>query len=129
MFKTIATWFTLAVLLLSLAAPTLVIVAFELERGRIAQEECREREVKNSCCKGSCVLNERLQSIETNQDPTAPQSERVLPEIQLVFLERTTCVNFSESLAQSAHHLLRNTGEPMKGFAQVLLNPPRITTA
>lgn len=129
MSKALATWFTLAILLLSLGAPTLVTIVFELERERIAQEECREREVENSCCKGACVLNERLQALEADQDPSAPLTERVLPEVQLVFLQPAPAEHVDFDQRRGAASLLRNLGEPKKGFAQVRPNPPRISVA
>lgn len=125
MSKALATWFTVAILLLSLGAPTLVTIVFELDRERIAKEECREREVENSCCKGACVLNERLQTMEGEPDPTAPQSERVLPEVQLVFIQPTATAYLCDMQVQSTEHLRQNSGSPNRGFAQLRPNPPQ----
>lgn len=129
MFKTLTAWFTLAVLTLSIGASTIVTITFELERERIAKEECREREIENSCCKGSCVLNERLQSVEGDHDPSTSSPERVLPEILLVFVQPESSEPRSFASLDCAAFGSYPAGTPLAGFHRVFPQPPQFSAA
>ncbi len=56
---------TISFLILVLTTPLLLrnyaIISFFVNRDTIATELCEKREVKNDCCKGSCVLKKEME--------------------------------------------------------------------
>jgi hypothetical protein len=77
---------SISFLILVLTAPLLLrnytIVSFYLHRDKIASELCEKREVKNNCCKGSCVLKKEMEKTEET-DPKLPHK---LQNSELIFV-------------------------------------------
>lgn len=77
---------TISFLILVLTAPLLLrnytIISFYVQRDRIASELCEKREVKNNCCKGSCVLKKEIEKTEEG-DQKLPSN---LKNTELIFL-------------------------------------------
>jgi hypothetical protein len=77
---------TISFFILVLTAPLLLrnytIVSFYLHRDKIASELCEKREVKNNCCKGSCVLKKEIDKTEEG-DHNLPSN---LKNTELIFV-------------------------------------------
>ena len=77
---------TISFLILVLTAPLLfrnyTIISFYVQRDRIAAELCEKREVKNNCCKGSCVLKKEIEKTEEG-DHKLPNN---LQNTELIFV-------------------------------------------
>jgi len=82
--KQLITYLLFIAVLLTTATKTVIWVSFIVHRDYIAKELCVEKDVANSCCKGSCVLNKELAKTETS--PSGPKWENA-KEIVLFFKE------------------------------------------
>ncbi len=60
MLRALTTSFLILVLTAPLLLRNYTIISFYAHRDRIAAELCEKREVKNNCCKGSCVLKKEI---------------------------------------------------------------------
>jgi hypothetical protein len=81
-------------LLLSVVAPIVIrstsLIHFFANRDYIARELCRERDIKDSCCKGSCYLKERLN--ESSDGAKSTQSTREVRMTELPFLIQSVII-------------------------------------
>ena len=89
------TYLLLFAILITTAAKTIIWVTFVIHRDYIAKELCVEKDVANSCCKGSCVLDKELAKTETS--PSGPKWEAA-KEITLFFSEPITLSFYSTTV-------------------------------
>lgn len=59
-----------SVIFLSLSLNTLILAYFEYNYDYIVSELCIEKDVKESCCKGSCHLNQEFDKMQTSKEDT-----------------------------------------------------------
>lgn len=105
-------------------AKTLVHLNFAIHRNEIARELCVERDVEASCCKGSCVLKWRLESIE-NPIENAPKSIHITaPELLAFFPASMPAHDSSPLLWLVAPEIPRSFGSTSRGFAFPEPHPP-----
>jgi len=76
----------LAVLLMPilLAAPLVrstIAVNFALNQDEIASTQCEQRNIPGSCCAGSCVLNNSLQTVSGAESPMVPEEKNEAIEV------------------------------------------------
>jgi hypothetical protein len=45
-----------------------IVVDFFISREKIAQTECIQKDQKDSCCKGSCVLTDKIKEVDQEQN-------------------------------------------------------------
>lgn len=106
------------------ASKSLVQLAFVIDQERIAAEECVERNVPDSCCHGKCVLQDRLEAIDTATHPEGEEQQAPeLPEIALVLPSVSTPCFSSEPV-----RIRRFCGEKKaltQGHHLRLLKPPQ----
>lgn len=80
--KHLLTYTLLISILAATAAKSVIWVSFIIHRDYIAKELCIEKDVANSCCKGSCVLTKELAKTEAGSNGPKWESVR---EIILFF--------------------------------------------
>ncbi len=113
-------------MLLTSSLNTVIVIHFEWNRDSIAAEQCVEREIENSCCKGSCVLKERLDQLETNKEQNAPREARELPEIIMNLPAKLAPLATYETAGVTNHSCGYNAGATCAGFIPDILRPPTL---
>ena len=100
---------------------TVVLIEFKFNQAEIAATLCVEKEVENSCCQGSCVLQKTLKETKAPVDPES--------EAELVWFEIIAIVNQSSSSSQHLKTLISeifDTKTPLSKLEmEVPTAPPR----
>jgi len=77
---------------LAMAAQSIVYLNFKLNQDVIAKELCVEREVVNSCCKGSCYLEKQLDNLDQQPESTSKKSDLPKEKFELASFVLPTMV-------------------------------------
>ena len=123
--KTVGFRLLFVMCMLSISLPNIMriglIVNFKINQSKIAQFECREKSNPNNCCKGSCKLNESLQSIDHQTNENSKPKQIPLNDGDLYnefFIAQITA-------PITTHHLLSYKNEfPIKNHTNQIDHPP-----
>lgn len=79
----------IALFLGNFSLSTFVFLNFKLHQEQIAAELCKEKDIPNSCCKGSCHLEDQFKALDQEpEDAESPILEQF--KIQAFLLESHT---------------------------------------
>jgi len=84
-YRSIAASFMMLLIALPFLTIIGIVVEFEINKQYYAAEACIQKEIKNNCCQGSCVLGEKINTTQTTDSnnslsiPTA-NIEIVIPQ-------------------------------------------------
>lgn len=106
---------------------TFFVFVFKLNQDNITENYCVNKDVKNSCCKGSCYLKKVLDKEENKSDKSSSNEETKQKEI-LVCMKMVEYVfesiNFSDFTIQNfnTHYL----SKIKSGFLPSIVHPPNV---
>lgn len=98
-----------------------VLIGFYMHQDYIAKELCEQKDVKDSCCKGSCVLQKELQKTESGNEELPKQlTERT----EIVFVLSELDFNESEEIGLNLLHCSVYQSLMSEQFLSELIHPP-----
>ena len=113
-----------AIFMATAALRTFVVVQFSLDRERIAKELCQERDVETSCCKGSCVLKDRLSNLEQHDTESPAREASEVPEHILMLPQAPPHLHIKAEVHYRSKVSRFIQGKPCSGFAHLNERPP-----
>jgi hypothetical protein len=96
-----------------------VVLNFFCNRFEITQTDCVQRNVKDSCCKGSCVLTKELIKVDTDQNKV-PVSIHVKSEPFSFLLPVSVNLPIQEALSPKLYFIY------LSSFLDVMLDNPYV---
>jgi hypothetical protein len=111
-----------AAILAPIVVKNMVILSFYANRERIAKELCVERTVKNSCCKGACVLEKDLKKVENEKEEfPAPFKDKT----EIVYIVHSNEISAFEFDYSRSYFVYENVSY-YDSFSSDILHPPAL---
>ncbi|WP_257668424.1 hypothetical protein [Parapedobacter tibetensis] len=122
MYRNAITFLFLILILYSSTSAVWINMAFLLNRGYVAENLCRERQMLDNACQGQCVLMKKLKE---TQEKDTEQSKIKVQELQLVFTQITwSCDLEAIAVAPDSNPVPRDQAPYAYNFTFSLFRPP-----
>lgn len=119
--------FVAVLLLLLISLPVLTIIGtvieFEINRNYYAAEKCIQKEVQDNCCKGSCVLSEKINTV---QNQTEDESSLIPTENIDFIISKNEILKYLNTIITEDYGLKLVKINTSKSFAKIIAPPPEL---